>query len=59
MSVVVVLGFCVVTSVILLLFATTVLRVFTDFWLGRWINDGNENEVKRFCEVVAECVYSS
>ncbi|CAB3991626.1 multidrug resistance-associated 5 isoform X1 [Paramuricea clavata] len=37
-------GFCVTTSVILLLFATTVLRVFTDFWLGRWINDGNGNE---------------
>ncbi|CAB4020209.1 multidrug resistance-associated 5 isoform X1, partial [Paramuricea clavata] len=37
-------GFCVVAGVILLVFASTVLKVFTDFWLGRWINDGNGNE---------------
>ena len=34
-----------VVCVIFLLFVTTLLKVFTDFWLGQWINDGNGNEV--------------
>jgi hypothetical protein len=43
----------VVAGVILLLFATTLFRVFTDYWLGLWINKGNGSEVSRhFAKVV-------
>ncbi len=40
-----------VSSVVLMLLIITLLRIFTDFWLGRWINDGNGNSVRyNFCE---------
>ena len=42
----VVAGFCVVFGVLLMLVVIMLLRVFTDFWLGRWINDGNGNSVR-------------
>ena len=25
----------------------TLLKIFTDFWLGQWINDGNGNSVRQ------------
>ncbi|CAB4004432.1 multidrug resistance-associated 5 [Paramuricea clavata] len=39
-------GFCVAASVVLMLLTITLLRIFTDFWLGRWINDGNGNSTE-------------
>ncbi|CAB3994524.1 multidrug resistance-associated 5 isoform X1 [Paramuricea clavata] len=39
-------GFCVAASVVLILLTITLLRIFTDFWLGRWINDGNGNSTE-------------
>ncbi|XP_028400740.1 multidrug resistance-associated protein 5-like [Dendronephthya gigantea] len=35
-----------VSGVLLMLFVITLLKVFTDFWLGRWINDGNGNSTE-------------
>ena len=50
-----------VAGVILLLFATTLFRVFTDYWLGLWINKGNGSEVSRrhFAKVVMLFLYNS
>lgn len=39
-------GYCVSTGVVLLLVVIVLLRVFTDVWLGRWIDDGNGNSVR-------------
>ena len=47
-----------VSSVVLMLLIITLLRIFADFWLGRWINDGNGNSVRyNFCESFNWLVY--
>lgn len=41
------LGFCVAGGIMLMMAVMTLLRAFTDFWLGHWINDGDGNQVRR------------
>ncbi|XP_046853330.1 ATP-binding cassette sub-family C member 5-like isoform X2 [Xenia sp. Carnegie-2017] len=39
-------GICIASCVLLMLTIITLLRVFSDIWLGRWINDGSGNSTE-------------
>lgn len=47
-------GICIASCVLLMLTIITLLRVFSDIWLGRWINDGSGNSVRGL--IYSNCV---